>query len=510
MALCCAAHLGSTLAAAQAPNWAMTGGDAGQSGVQKVETKFTKDTVSTSFKFLWKVKLARTAKEGKSFSEPLLATRLINAQGFKDIVFWSSADTVYAVDSELGNLLWKKQFKSSTPATRGCEVSSLSIVTEPPVSINFNAVRRPATATTPRQPPPAPTIERRLGATLGGGGFRLKGIYVLAGDGMLHEQVMTTGADFGPPQKFLPNANATPFGLNILGKTIYTATGRGCGGVPNGVWAIDMTSANYPVTSFLSQKVRPLTLTGPIIAPDGSSYIITGSGASDADAHPNSVVALGSDLKVKDWYTAGAEANIQNVSPVTFLYKGKQLLVAPGKDGSFVLLDAAALGGADHHTALSTTSSFFKAGEKHIWDGLSAWTDKDGTTWVFASLSGGITANNSAAKMNGSPTHGGVVAFRVEDADQVPVLIPAWVSNNMTNPTPPRIANGVVIVLSGGNASTHAILYVLDAMTGAVLYSSKDTIPTYTRFSGVAVGDSHAFFTDHDGTLYSFGIGLEH
>ena len=44
----------------------------------------------------------RTVEGGRSFSEPLLAGRQINGQGFKDIVYWSSADTLYAVDSELG------------------------------------------------------------------------------------------------------------------------------------------------------------------------------------------------------------------------------------------------------------------------------------------------------------------------------------------------------------------------------------------------------------------------
>jgi hypothetical protein len=80
----------------------------------------------------------------------------------------------------------------------------------------------------------------------------------------------------------------------------------------------------------------------------------------------------------------------------------------------------------------------------------------------------------------------------------------------MVNPAPPRIANGVVIALSGGNLSTPAKLFVLNAATGAELYSSKDQIPTYADLSGVSVGDSHAFFTDHDNVLYSFGIELEH
>ena len=90
------------------------------------------------------------------------------------------------------------------------------------------------------------------------------------------------------------------------------------------------------------------------------------------------------------------------------------------------------------------------------------------------------------------------------------LLTPVWVSQDMVNPAPPRIANGVLIALSGGNSSTHATLFVLNAATGAKLYSSKNQIPTYAELSGVAVADSHAFFTDHDNVLYSFGIALEH
>ncbi len=42
-----------------------------------------------------------------------------------------------------------------------------------------------------------------------------------------------------------------------------------------------------------------------------------------------------------------------NASPVVLTYKEKELIAAPGKDGSLVLLDSASLGGADHHTPLA-------------------------------------------------------------------------------------------------------------------------------------------------------------
>ena len=203
-------------------------------------------------------------------------------------------------------------------------------------------------------------------------------------------------------------------------------------------------------------------------------------------------------------------ASYESVSPVTFTYKEKQFVVAPGEDGSIALLDATSLGGADHHTPLFQTPPISKPGEKHGWDGFASWQDKDGTTWVFASVSAAVSLHEDAIKSNGPTPHGALVAFRVEDANGKPALNPVWVSQDMVNPAPPRVANGVVIALAGGNAATHARLYALNAATGAELYSSKDQISTYTGLSGVSIGDGHAFFTDRDNVLYSFGIGMEH
>ena len=289
----------------------------------------------------------------------------------------------------------------SRPAP-GCGVSSLRILMEPPIVINFNARRRRARIPRGRRtrPRPAPN-ERRLGVPPGGGYFGLKGVYVLTPDGMLHEQVMTTGADFAPPVKFLPAADASSFGLNFEDKMIYTATGRGCGGVPNGLWAINLASADYTVASYAIQHVRPLALTGPVITPDGNCHCryrrrnlryefrrLCGQRSLGRKRYEG-----------QDWYTPeGGMASYESVSPATFTYKEKQLVVAPGKDGSLALLDAASLGGADHHTPLFETPPVAKAGEKHGWDGFAAWQDKKGTFWVFASVSTGIALNDSAVK----------------------------------------------------------------------------------------------------------------
>ncbi len=493
-------------------DWSMTGGDAGQNGFQKAESDLKPDNVASNFKFLWKLPLGQPSKYSSSFTEPLLAMRLINAQGFKDIVYWGSADTLYAVDSELGNLVWKKHFDTVTPATESCP-SNLGLIIEPPAVINFNARRRPAGTPPPPEPPPAAPSARRLGVPPGGGYFGLKGIYVLTADGMLHEQVLTTGADFAPPVKFLPSAGASTYGLNVTGKKIYTATGRDCGGSPNGTWSIDLAAANYQVSSYQTGATPIASITGPVIAADGTSFLVTGGGKSEAgtDAHPNSIVALDTDLKVKDWFTlAPGMQSRASISPVVLTYKGGSYLVAPDADGSLVLLDTSSLGGADHYTPLFKTQIISSSGLKTGWDSLASWQDSAGSTWLYAAVSGKLVNTGGTLKTSGETEHGGIIAYKLMDAEGKLSLSPAWISRDMVNPAPPRLANGVLIALAGGDKKTHATLYVLNATTGAELYSSKDQIPTYTHLSGVAVGDSHAFFTDHNNVLYSFGAALEH
>ena len=119
--LSCAAFLWSAALVAQSDDrgdWSVTGADPAQSGWQKSESQLAPETAAAKVKFLWKIKLGQPSKDPRDFSEPLLAGRLINAQGFKDFVYWSSADTLYAVDSELGTLIWKKQFSTKAPAAR--------------------------------------------------------------------------------------------------------------------------------------------------------------------------------------------------------------------------------------------------------------------------------------------------------------------------------------------------------------------------------------------------------
>lgn len=522
LALCfAAAFLVSGAARAQGPPrgfWTVADGDAAHNSWQKAETDITRQTVTKDFKFLWKIKLGNQPAKSSSFSEPLLFPGLITGRGFKDMALWGDANTLYAVDSELGTLVWQKDFALQSPgADQSCSGSNIQIVVEAPQVIHFGA-RRPAVAhpapSAPPAEPPAPA-QRRVGAVAGGGSFGLKGVYVLTSDGYMHEQIMATGLDYAPPVKFFPRPSGDSFGLNMNDKVVYTATGAGCRNAPNAAWSIDLSTPDYTVNSFQTHNLSLAGLTGPAIGRDGTVYVVTGSGPAEpaGGVYANSVVALtGEGLKVKDWYTPPGSGKNKglNAGPVVFTYKDKEVVAAPGNGGSIVLLDSGSLGGADHHTPLAQTEKISRTAKRGDWENLASWQDKDGAFWVLASISGPVERDLKFAHANGPAPHGSVVAFKVEEKDGYTVLTPGWISRDLINPAPPAIANGVVFALAGGDASTHATLYALDAATGNSLYTSGDAIETYTHLAGMSVGDGHVFFTTHDNTLYSFGIPMEH
>jgi outer membrane protein assembly factor BamB len=517
VALCiAAASLASGVARAQGTPrgfWTVPETNPAHNSWQRAESQITTATVAKDFKFLWKLKLGNGPAKASSFSEPLLYPGLITGRGFKDLALWADASTLYSVDSELGTLVWQKDFKLSH---QPCGGPNIQIVTEAPPVIRFGAPR-PATPLPAAPPPPRPPEEplppsaRRVGAAAGGGYFGLRGIYILTSDGYIHEQIMATGLDYAPPVKFVPAPGGSSFGLNMNDKIVYTAAGAGCKNVVNAIWSIDLNTPGYTVSSYKTQKLSVNGLTGPAIGQDGTAYVTTGSGPDDpaAGIYANSVVALNArDLKVKDWYTppAGAKNKTINASPIVFTYKEKELIAAPGKDG-LVLLESQSLGGPDHHTPLAGSAVMSKPPKRGAWEALATWQDKAGVPWVLASIAGPVA---QFAGSNVPVPHGSIIAFKVEEKDGHIGLTPAWISRDLKNPAPPVIANGVVFALEGGDASTHATLYALDAATGKQLYSSGDAIETYTHLAGMSAGDGHVFFTTHDNTLYSFGIPLEH
>ena len=178
----------------------------------------------------------------------------------------ADANTLYAVDSELGELVWQKT--SPPPRTGHAATFRLSPRRRQSFISGAPAGRCQTGRTRPSATPseePLPRAERRVGAAAGGGYFGLRGVYVVTSDGYIHEQIMATGLDYAPPVKFLPAPDGSSFGLNMNDKVVYTATGSGCRNVANAIWSIDLNTPDYTVNSYKTQKISLAGLSGPAI-----------------------------------------------------------------------------------------------------------------------------------------------------------------------------------------------------------------------------------------------------
>ena len=219
-----------------------------------------------------------------------------------------------------------------------------------------------------------------------------------------------------------------------------------------------------------------------------------------------------------------------NSTPVVFSYKGRELLVGSGKEGSLILLETKSLGGDTHRKPLFQTPLYANedadiAG-RGFWGAFATDEDAQGTRWVYAAAWGPATTKAVFPISNGAAPHGSVMAFKVEDKNGQPVLSPAWISRDMSVPEPPVVANGVIFALSSGeftrqvkdngslytaeeriqNTKDNAVLYALDAATGKELFSSGKAITSFTHFGALAINDGRVFTTTHDSTLYAFGV----
>ena len=543
--------------------WATASGSPQRDNWQRNDTRITKDNAK-NLKLLWKLKLDNEAVQMHALMEPIVSSpSFTDSHGLDGtVIVAGSSDNIYAVSADFGNLVWKKHFDyvADKPQVKGtgwiCPGGlTAAPVLQPPAAFGRGgrgaapAAGAPAgnaaapNAQAGNAPAPiAQTNARRIGADRSTGFISTRGVYVISSDGRLHELNLATGEEMGDAVKMLP-PNGKPYGLNMVDNAVYTITGNNCGGVSNGAYAIDLKSPEFDVRSFLSNAGGLWGLAGPAVGTDGTIYAETGDGVWDpgVEKYSQSVVALKpKTLELKDYYTPTNQEWLTkrdldfNATPIVFPYKGRDLLVAAGKEGRLILLDSQSLGGADHRTPLyrtdlvaNTTADFSGPG---IWAGMASWQDKDGTRWVLAPVSGALNPQMKFPVTHGDAPHGSIVAFKVEEKDGKTVMTPQWVSRDMMVPLPPVIANGVVFALGTGEyvrqindseggqfkpelkiaRSTHATLYALDTATGAELYSSGEQIPSFVHFGGLAVAGGQIYFGTYDNMLYAFGIPIEH
>jgi hypothetical protein len=321
-------------------------------------------------------------------------------------------------------------------------------------------------------------------------------LYALAQDGKLHSLYISNGEEPKDPVSFLP-PNAHSMGLMVVDNVAYAATTNGCGGVENGIWALDLPSSK--VTHWKSSG-NIAGSTGFAMGPEGTIYVAAG----------NELVALEErTLKLRGTYKLGSGQF--SSSPVIFEYKGRDLIAATSNDGKLHLLDGTAL-----ERPIATSAAFSAA--NFATGAISSWRDAAGIRWLLVPAGG---SNATDAGFRGDVKNGAIVAWKVIDQNGTPTLQPGWISGDMISPITPMIVNGVVFAVSTGEyrtaspadrekRSVPAVLYAIDSATGMQLWDSGKTLGSFVTTGGLAAGGSRVYVATQDGTQYVFGFPIEH
>ena len=517
-------------------DWTTPGYDAQRSSWVRVDPKISTTSVhEPDFKLVWKMKLDNEPQQLNALTPPALFDFYIGHRGFRSFAFLSgSSGRVFALDSDLARMDWEK--KLGPPASAGsadCPGGMTTNVTLPtsaaipPLAPFVGRGRRnPAGSAVGKpkegavtlavadgsgyRPPPQPVTKSarlRPPTRVSYRGLRL--VYALASDGMLYSMYVSNGQNRVPPIKFLPpNANAQ--GLIVVDDVAYVATTNGCGGVADGVWALDLESKK--VTNWESKSSGVAGLVGPAFGAEGMLYVATDGG---------SIVALeAKTLKQLGAYTLGGGGFTS--SPVVIDYNDKDYLAATSEDERIHLLDGTKLGGSNGSTPVSKTP-IYAIGSDFVPGALATWEDTEGTKWVLAP-SGSATGRGAAYPVtNGDVKNGAIVAWKIVDRNGSPSLEPGWISRDMVSPLPPIVVNGVVFAASSGaggdasmsaeqraKSSSRAVVYALDGATGKVLWDSGDAIASFAPKNGLSGGAGAVYLSDYEGTLHAFGFPMEH
>jgi outer membrane protein assembly factor BamB len=460
------------------PDWLNYAGDPQRSGWQQFEKYINAGNVK-DLKLLWKRQLDNQSIGLNSLTAPVIIGPIFTHRGIKELVFVAGAsDNIYAVDADLGRLFWKRHIEGSGVGCGG------GLTSAPVIDPAVLPAKHIAGNTDVEDPRP------------------MRPVYVLSSDGALHKIRASTGEDIETPRKFVPpNVNASS--LNFDGNTFYTTTSGGCGGTPNGVWAISANTADAQASFFPSAPME----VGVSVGSDGTVYSAFGSGT---------IMGLTpGTLKEKESFKVHEGAVPTNASPVPFAWKGRELIAVAATRDRLLLLDAAHLGGVP-------VAGFAGGAGTGFSGALATWEDAADARWIYAVVRGPGPVAAKFPIRNGGTPHGSIVGFRVNERDGQPELTPMWISRDLVAPVSPVVVNGVVFALASGehlgqassvqeriSKSTRATLYALNAATGKELYSSGDAVTSSTHSSGLAVSHGHVCFGTWDNTLYCFGFPIE-
>ena len=491
-------------------DWPSSSGNPQRDGWARGEEGLSRESAANGgIKLLYSYKLDTKSQR---LGTPIMLTNIIGWKGFKALMFIGGNADVYATDYAMGRPYFKTHLDYTGDKPQIAASTALC-----PGGITASVVMSGNSG----------------GAGRGGGGGQASAVWAVGADGNLQTLRQQDGDNKATaPVKFLP-ANARVSDLNVGNNVVYAATQAECGGNPNALYAIDLSTPAKTVVSFPTNGSGFAGSAGVAMGNGGNTIygLIPDGQGSVAGKYSNTVVALGAkDLSVKDYFTpSGAApalkkgAEVPGATPAVFAWNGRDVIVSGGTDGRIYLLDAASLGGADHHTPLAQSDVFAAAdGTTGIWNAFATWDDSPtppagrgaapvapvpGTRWIFASISG--ASRLKFATSNGAAPTGSIVAFKVVDSGGKPALAAQWSSRDLVSPAAPVVANGLVFALSTGQgqAPKNAVVYALDSSTGKEIWSSGTTATSYAT-GGLAVNASMVLFATHDSSVHAYGIPI--
>lgn len=485
-----------------------TGYDAQRSFWVRADNKISPQRMQKpGFDFVWMMKFDNAPRQLNNLTAPALLDFYIGYRGFRTLAFFGgSSDRVFGVDSDLARPEW--EFKG-TPAgggagTYACPGGMTAAVTRP-TSRDYpmaalgrgmgrgtpakSAVSEPnagAVTIRPVSPTARPVVPAKP-VPAGANPFaaRIQWVMALTGDGKLHSFYVSNGEEPNPAIAFLP-PNANAMGLVVYDNVAYATTANGCGGVADGVWALNME------TKKVSQWKAPKPVAGNAGAatrPDGTVFVAAG----------NQIFALKAET-LQQAAQSPARGAAFTSSPVVLEFKGKDLLAVSSADGRVQIFDSANLAAGSLAQSEAYSPADYAVGA------LASWLDDEGTRWVLA------------------PAGGAVSAWKVVDKGGKPALEAGWKSQAMVSPLTPIVVNGVVFALSSGEFRTNdarmtaeqraqksskAVLYALDGTTGKEFWNSGGKLTSFVHSGGLSAGGTRVYVSTQDGTQYAFGYPIE-
>ncbi len=499
LATCATLSLSLLTAQRGGNDWMTVGNDVQRSFWIRYDGKISEQTMrKPGFMLVWKSKLNNTTRSGQALTSPALLDFYISYRGFRTLGFFGgSGDTTIGVDTDIARLEWqngagKSMAKAGTPT---CPGGMTSTVTRPTVvPYPLNATRGPARANPARsgvgephagsiqlqqrmapRPAPAPAApapaaqkaSRR--ATAPPSPFSPTPLYVnaITGDGMLHQMYVSNGEEPKVPVQFLkPGAHS--IGLTAFDGHAYAATINNCGGVDNGVYAINRETSQVAFWKAPGKNIAGST--GFAVGPEGELYAASG----------NTLAALAeSSLSQRAAYSSGTSEFI--TSPLVFEHNGKDLIAAATADGRVHVIESESM------QAVATSQPVIQPG--FAAGALASWQDESKTRWILVPNGNGITA----LKFSNNTFSTG------------------WTSTAIAAARTPAIVNGVIFALAPGNArGSKAVLYAMESSSGKELWNSGSEIASYVTTGNLAAGGGRVYLSTVDNTQYAFGFYMEH